>query len=175
VLGRALGFPPDTTPEGAYMRIASSIGRGKPEECFAYLEQDAQDATFSILDYARKARARIAEAYPETERARAQSDYADLAQCPDEPALWSTLAQQRHWIRRLRRDLSGIEHVEIAGERATVITVHGTRYPFRRRPNGLWGLTIFTAELVSDAERLARDWERIQQAAKDYELGNTPR
>ena len=36
-------------------------------------------------------------------------------------------------IARLRRDLSGIGKVEVTGERATVETARGTRYPFRRR------------------------------------------
>ncbi|HHH10668.1 MAG TPA: hypothetical protein ENK23_01140, partial [Sorangium sp.] len=33
-------FPPDTTPEGAYLRIAASLGKNDPAGCFAYLEQD---------------------------------------------------------------------------------------------------------------------------------------
>jgi len=41
------------------------------------------------------------------------------------------------WLQRLRRDLSGIEHVEVKGDRASVQTARGTRYPFRRRDNGI--------------------------------------
>jgi hypothetical protein len=164
-------FPPDTTPDGAYLRIAHALSLGRPEECFSYLEQDAQDASYTILDYARKARTRIAESYPEPDRTRALAPYGFVDRCADPPALWAELAAERAWLGRLRRDLSGIDHVEIAGERATVVTARGTRYPFRRRPNGIWGLTVFTAELTSEAERLARDWDRIQQAAADYDRG----
>ncbi len=164
-----LRFPPDTTPEGAYMRIAFAISRGEPEGCFAYLEEDAQHATFTISDFARKASARIREAYPEPARAEALARYQPLASAADAAALWAQLADERGWIRRLRRDLSGVSAVEVARERATVVTARGTRYPFRRRPNGIWGLTSFTAELVSEAEHLVRDWELIQRAANDYQ------
>ena len=51
----------------------------------------------------------------------------------------------------------------------TVETVRGTRYPFRRRPNGIWGLTLFTATLVAEAEKAARDAKLIDKAAADYE------
>jgi hypothetical protein len=62
-----------------------------------------------------------------------------------------------------------MKRVEIAGERATVETARGTRYAFRRRENGIWGLTTFTAELVADAEKAARDYEMVTRAARDYE------
>jgi hypothetical protein len=45
------------------------------------------------------------------------------------------------------------------------------RYPFRRRDNGIWGLTLFTADLVAEAERAARDWDVVEKAALDYERG----
>lgn len=47
----------------------------------------------------------------------------------------------------------------------------GTRYPFRRRPNGIWGLTLFTAELTTEAERAARDHDVVERAAADYARG----
>jgi hypothetical protein len=73
-------------------------------------------------------------------------------------------------MNRLRRDLSGVAKVERRGERATVETARGTRYPFRVRPeNGIWGLTLFTAELATEAERAARDHRMIEKAAADYE------
>jgi hypothetical protein len=59
--------------------------------------------------------------------------------------------------------------VEINGERATVETFKGTRYPFRRRENGIWGLTLFTATLESEAEKAARDAAMIDKAAADYD------
>ena len=76
-------------------------------------------------------------------------------------------------IARLERDLSGVSNVEIHGERATVVTSRGTRYPFRLRDNGVWGLTIFTAELGAEAERAARDLDVVKGAAEDYDrVGN---
>jgi hypothetical protein len=69
----------------------------------------------------------------------------------------------------LRKDLSGVVRVDIEGERATVVTARGTRYPFRRRDNGIWGLTIFTADLMAESERASRDLENISRAADDYD------
>jgi len=162
-------FPSDTTPNGAYMRIASAISRGVVEDAFAYLEEEAQQSSYTIADYASKACTRIRETYPEPARSEALARYEPLALTGDGPLVWRRVAERRGWIRHMRRDLSGAKTIEIVGERATVITVRGTRYPFRRRPNGIWGLTIFTAELTAEAERLARDWEVIQRAADDYE------
>jgi hypothetical protein len=62
-----------------------------------------------------------------------------------------------------------MKKVEITGERATVETARGTRYAFRRRENGIWGLTTFTAELMAEAEKAARDHEMVTKAARDYE------
>lgn len=164
-----LRFPPDTTPQGAYMRIARAVSDNAPEACFAYLEEEAQHAAFSIAALATKANARIEEAYPEPARAQALLRYRDLAALGDGPGVWARIAAERGFIARLRRDLSGVASVEQLDDRATVVTAGGTRYAFRRRPNGIWGLTLFTAELESEAERMARDWDLIQRDAEDYE------
>ena len=169
VVYRLVRFPPDTDPEGAYLRVAYAIGRGRPEDAFAYLEEEAQHAGYTIGDYAEKAALRIQQAYPEPERTHALERYGWALEHSDGPDVWARLAAERGWIGRLRRDLSGIDHVEVAGDRATVVTARGTRYPFRRRPNGIWGLTLFTVELEAEAERLARDWDRIQRSADDYQ------
>jgi len=83
--------------------------------------------------------------------------------------VWLSLAESRGFLARLRKDLSGIERVEAAGERATIETARGTRYAFRRRENGIWGLTMFTAELMAESEKAARDLEMVKRAADDYE------
>ncbi|EYF03349.1 hypothetical protein [Chondromyces apiculatus] len=163
------GFPSDTTPEGAYLRIARSIGRGDPRACFAYLEDRAQHAAYTIRDYRKKARDRVAEAYPEPERGRLVAAYSAAADAPDGADVWVEMAMRLGWVSRLRRDLSGMAKVEVAGERATIETARGTRYPFRRRENGIWGMSLFTAELVAEAERAARDWDVVEDAALDYE------
>ncbi|CAN98806.1 putative secreted protein [Sorangium cellulosum So ce56] len=167
-LGR---FPPDTTPEGAYLRIANSIGVNDPRACFAYLEDQAQHAAYTIRDYRRKASERIEASYPEPERARLLEQYRAHAMAEDGADVWVDMATKQGFVARLRRDLSGIEKVEVTGERATVETARGTRYPFRRRDNGIWGLTLFTADLVAEAERAARDWDVVEKAALDYERG----
>ncbi len=167
--GSRLRFPKDTTPEGAYARIVLAVTRGEPRECFAYLETQAQWAAYTIRDYRSRAAARIAHTYPEPERTAMLATYRREAEAADGADVWLALAESRGWIARLRRDLSGLQRVETSGERATVATAHGTRYPFRRRENGIWGLTMFTAELVAEAEKASRDLEMVNRAAADYE------
>jgi hypothetical protein len=164
-------FPPDSTPEGAYMRVAFNLSHGDVRTCFHYLEDHAQHAAYSIRDYRRKASERILKAYPEPERTRLLDAYRTHATAADGADVWNEMAQRKGFVSRLRRDLSGIGKVEVAGERATVETARGTRYGFRRRENGLWGLTLFTAELTAESERAARDWDIVERAAKDYERG----
>lgn len=164
-----VGFPADTTPEGAYLRIASSLGRGDARVVFSYQEDAAQHACYTIRDYRRDASARISATYPEPEKSRLLEEYRAHAAAKDGADVWLDLAERRGFIARLRRDLSGIVGVERTGERATILTARGTRYPFRVRANGMWGLTMFTAELSAEAERAARDLEGVERAAADYE------
>ena len=173
VVGRVVyayaAFPSDRTPQGAYLRVAIAVNRGRAEDFFAYLETRAQHAAYTIRDYRKKSLVRLQAAYPEPERSRLTRAYAAEANAPDGADVFALYAQRNGWIGRLRRDLSGIKKVEQVGDRATVETVHGTRYPFRRRENGIWGLTLFTATLDAEAERAARDYSVIQKAAADYE------
>jgi hypothetical protein len=162
------GFPPDTTPEGAYLRIALAVGEDKLIDAFAYLETESQWACFSLFDYERRAYDVVAASYPEPERARLLAQYDDAHRSATGQELFARLAHSRGWAARLRKDLSGIARVETSGERATVETARGTRYPFRRRENGIWGLTIFTGELRESAQRAARDFSVVEKAAADY-------
>jgi hypothetical protein len=165
-----LTYPSDRTPRGAYLRVVSAVNRGQPEAFFAYIETPAQHACYTIRDFRRRARERVSAAYPEPERTRLLALYAAEASAPDGADVFALYAKKRGWLNRLRRDLSGVASVEQKGERATVVTARGTRYPFRIRPeNGIFGLTLFTAELVSEAERAARDYGIIDKAATDYE------
>jgi hypothetical protein len=161
-------FPPDTTPEGAYARIALAIAERRPRDAFAYLETEAQWASYTIRDARRKACDRARATYPADERAKLLDAWADLGGAPDGADVFALLAAKRGWIARLERDLSGAAHTEVEGERATVVTGRGTRYPFRRRENGIWGLTIFTAELTAEAEKASRDLEVVEHSAADY-------
>jgi hypothetical protein len=165
-------FPSEVTPEGAYARIVVAITKGQHRDCFAFLETQAQWACYSIRDYRRKAAARVADSYPEPDRTALLSAYAHEAKAPDGADVWMYFAQSRGFVARLRKDLSGIRKIEAAGERATVETARGTRYAFRRRENGIWGLTMFTAELMAEAEKAARDWEVVERAADDYARAN---
>jgi hypothetical protein len=168
VIHSRMAFPPENTPEGAYARIVLAVTKGQPRDCFAYLETQAQWASYSIRDFRGKAAARVASSYPEPERTALLVAYDHEAKAPDAADVWAWLAQSRGMVARLRKDLSGIRGVEIAGERAIVQTARGTRYTFRRRENGIWGLTIFTAELMAEAEKAARDWDVVSRAADDY-------
>ena len=165
----ALRFPSDQTPEGAYLRIALAFGRGRLPDCLPYLETEAQNAVFTIHEYRRKSLALVRTWFEEPERSQRVEAYAAEGDAPDPPHMWAVLAHARGWDARMRRDLSGIESVERSDPRATVVTVRGTRYPFRQADNGIWGLTLFTAELVSLKERSARDFAMIERAAGDYE------
>jgi len=162
-------FPKENIPEGAYARITLAITTGHPRDCFPYLETQAQWAAYTIRDYRSKAAARIARAYPEPDKSAMLATYRREAEAADGADVWLSLAQSRGWITRLRKDLSGIQRIEGSGDRATIETARGTRYAFRRRDNGIWGLTTFTAELVAEAEKAARDFDMVQRAADDYE------
>lgn len=164
-----LTFPRDTTPEGAYLRIVIAVNRADPAAFFAYTETDAQHACYTIRDYRRKIVAAVRASYPEPERAQLLSKYQTYADAADGADVFALYARQMGWLQRLRRDLSGIDHVETKGDRASVQTVRGSRYPFRRRENGIWGTTLFTAALVTEAERAARDAAIVEQAARDYD------
>ncbi len=162
-------FPSDKTPEGAYMRIARDLGKDQVKDAFPYLETEAQWASYTLRDARKKALERILGSYPEPERTRLSHAYRPLAEAPDGSDAFALVARERGWDRRLRRDLSGVTSVEQSGERASVVTARGTRYPFRRRDNGIWGLTLFTADLVAEAERATRDLALVEKAADDYE------
>jgi hypothetical protein len=162
-------FPPDTVPEGAYARVALAVAQRHPRDAFAYLETEAQWACYTIRDMRRKATERIAAAYPPGERERMLGAWTAEATAPDGADVFALYAARRGWVERLERDLSGVASVDVQGERATIVTARGTRYPFRRRDNGIWGLTIFTAELLADAERATRDLAMVDAAARDYE------
>lgn len=178
VLGRVayayFTFPSDRTPEGAYLRVVIAVNRGRAEDFFAYTETRAQHAAYTIIDFRKKARDRVLSAYPEPERSRLAQEYAAEASAPDGKDLFALYAKRFGWMARLRRDLSGIKRVEISGDRATVETARGTRYAFRRRENGIWGLTLFTPLLDAEAERAARDFSVIDKAAGDYARAPRP-
>jgi hypothetical protein len=162
-------FPSDRTPEGAYLRIVIAVNRGRAQDFFAYTETRAQHACYTIRDYRKRARARVLASFPEPERSRLAADYAEEAAAPDGADVLAIYARRNGWMNRLRRDMSGIAKVEVQGERATVETARGTRYPFRKRDNGIWGLTLFTATLDAEADKAARDASLIDKAAEDYE------
>ncbi len=165
-------FPPDTTPEGAYMRIAKNVVDERPEREFAYLETEAQWACYTIRDMRRSAATRIRKSYPENERERALAPIRAEAEANDGSEVYALYATRGGFHSRLRRDLSGVAKVEVAHDRATVETARGTRYPFRRRENGIWGITLFTAELLVAAERATRDLAMVNLAADDYDRSN---
>lgn len=167
-------FPSDQTPEGAYLRIAQAVAKDDPKALFAYLEDEAQWAAFTIRDMRRGARDRVLASYPEGQRAEVLAQHAKVAAAEDGSEAFAILFAQRGWARRLRKDLSGVARVETDGERASVVTVQGTRWPFRRRKNGIWGLTVFSAELLAESEKATRDRDVVNAAADDYDRARAP-
>jgi hypothetical protein len=162
-------YPPDTTPEGAYMRLAKSVTENDPKSFFAYLETEAQWACYTLRDMRKKAKELVVASYPEPQQSELANQYAPFGDAPDGSDVFAHVYRTRNWARRLRKDLSGIDHVELEGDRASIVTVGGTRWPFRRRDNGIWGITVFTAELLADAEKATRDLAVVEAAAKDYD------
>lgn len=162
-------FPSDKTPEGAYLRIAHALTDDKPEGAFAYLETEAQWASFTVREKRKKALELVRRSYPESEKGPLVEAYAPFADAHDGPDVFALYARRRAWDKRLKRDLSGVASVDVSGERASVVTMRGTRYPFRVRDNGIWGLTIFTADLLAEAERATRDLAVVEKAAADYD------
>ena len=162
-------FPSDQTPEGAYMRIAKAIMDEHPRDAFAYLETPAQWACYTIRDTRRKALDRVRASYPEPQKSELAAAYEPDALAPDGADVFARIAKQRGWIARLRRDLSGVAKVDVEGDRASVVTARGTRYAFRRRDNGIWGMTMFTADLEAEAERASRDLSVVSAAADDFD------
>jgi hypothetical protein len=167
-------FPADTTPEGAYDRIALAVAERRPRDAFAYLETEAQWASFTIRELRRKACDRVRASYPAAEQGKLLDAWREEAEEPDGPDVFVVFAARRGWVAHLERDLSGVAQVDVEGVRATVVTTRGTRYPFRRRDNGIWGLTLFTADLEAEAERAARDLEVVERAAADYDRARAP-
>jgi hypothetical protein len=162
-------FPADTTPDGAYLRVVIAVGDGRPRDMFAYVETDAQWAAYTIRDLRAKTCARIRASYPAAEGAKLLDAYRAEAEAADGADVLALLAARDGSLARLRRDLSGVKSVEVSGDRATVVTARGTRYPFRRRDNGIWGLTMFTANLLAEADRAARDLAVVSASADDYD------
>jgi hypothetical protein len=167
-------YPNDRSPKGAYYRVVTAVNQNDAEALFPYLETAAQHAAYSLHHYGKDSVNKIRAEYPAEQREEALGPFVPLANANEGPGVFALYAKQFGWLDRLKRDLSGIASVEINGERATVLTVRGTRYAFRRRDNGMWGLTLFTSQLSYDAEKAARDYSIIEAAAKDFSAGRAP-
>jgi hypothetical protein len=168
-------FPSDRTAQGCYVRIALAFAKARLVDCFPYLETASQHALYSIHDFRKRSIARIRGSFEEPERSRLLDAYGAEGDAQGPPEAWVVLARQRGWDVRMRRDLSGIKEAETAGDRATIITAQGTRYPFRRADNGIWGLTLFTAELIDHKDRAARDFAMVERVGGDYDRAKQPR
>lgn len=164
----AARYPSDRTPEGAYMRVARAVNEGAPERFFAYTEEAAQHACYTIRDYRKKTLGVAKADYPPREYEALEKEYGEFARAPDGADVFALMARRHGWISQLRLDMSGVHKVEKDGPRATVQTARGTRYSLRVRPNGIWGLTAFTPALVEEAEKAARDFEQVKKAAADF-------
>ena len=162
--------PDDHTPEGAYALIALAIEEGRDRDVFPYLEDEAQWAAYTIRRERADALERAKKSYPKDAYDELDRNWGVDARAADGADVFARIAKVRGWLERLRKDLSGVLRAEKDGDRATLVTARGSRYPMRRRANGIWGLTMFTAELESDAEHATRDRKRVEEAARDYDL-----
>lgn len=163
-----MSFPSDRTPKGAYLRIVKAVNQGQPQDFFAYTEEKAQHACFTIRDYRQRARALVLEDFPAEQQKKWNARYGEFAEAQHGADVFAHFVSENGWLDQLRLDVSGIKEVIVRGERATILTSKGARYAMRRRPNGIWGLTAFTPVLVEEAERAARDLDVVEQAAADY-------
>ncbi|MBI2392238.1 MAG: hypothetical protein HYV09_21805 [Deltaproteobacteria bacterium] len=161
-------FPPEDTPEGAYARIALAVAEGRVRDVFPYLEDEAQWAAHTIQKERALALRKARSSFPAADLARLEAEVGEDARAADGADVFARIARRRGWITRLRRDLSGIARVERDGDRVTLVTAKGTRYPMRRRTVGIYGLTSFTADLADGAEKATRDRKRIEEAARDF-------
>lgn len=164
-------FPPATTPAGAYAHITVAISEGRPRDVFAYLEDEAQWSAHTIQRERRAALERARKSFPADDLKRVEDAYAIDAAAEDGVDVFVRLGKARGWFNTLRKDMSGVARIELADDRATIVTALGTRYSMRRRKGGLWGLTTFTAELADDAQRATRDRQRVDAAAREIERG----
>lgn len=170
-------FPSEKTPEGAYARIAKALAEERPLDVFPYLETDAQWACFTLRDQRKRALDRVEASYPKgPDRDALVAAYEKDGRLPDGSDVFVRWAKAKGWFDRLRKDLSGVARVEVddastpeSAGRATVVTARGSRYTFRQRDNGIWGMTMFTAELVAEAEKASRDLDVVNRAADDYD------
>ncbi len=164
-------FPSEDTPEGAYARIAIALSEDRPRDVFAYLEDEAQWAAHTIHKERRRALEKARASYPRDELTKLEAELGADASAADGADVFVRIARAKGWVTRLRKDLSGVDRVEQDGDRATIVTARGTRYPLKRRKVGIYGLTIFTAELADGAEKATRDRARIEAAAGDFTHG----
>lgn len=164
-------FPGDQSPEGAYLRIVKAVNQGQAEQFFAYTEEEAQHACFTIQQYRAQSLRLIEESFPVSRRTELVPKYKPFAEAAGGAGVFALMVEREGWLSQLRGDVSGIAEVVEIGERATIVTARGTRYSMRRRPGGIWGLTAFTATLVEEAQRAARDHAQVEKAARDFERG----
>jgi hypothetical protein len=163
-------FPAEASPEGAYARVAVALSEGRPRDVFPFVEDEAQWAAYTIRKERLTALERARRSFPKEALAPLEAEYGADAVAPDGADVFVRIAKGRGWFARLKRDLSGVARAEVDGDRATIVTARGSRYPMRRRTVGLWGFTAYTAELTADAERATRDRLRVEAAARDYDL-----
>src|SRR5579862_2959146 len=88
-------FPPESAPEGAYVRIALMVAERRTRDVFPYLETEGQWASFTIRDTRRKACARVRASYPATEGAPLLAAWSEEADAHDGADVFVLLAARR--------------------------------------------------------------------------------
>ena len=158
----AAEFPPDTQPDGATCASRTTISRARRAR--SLLPEDAaQHATFTIRDFRAKAAARR-DALPEPERSKLMASYHEIASAPDGPSVSDPGARAR-LDRAAAQDLS--ESLRSDRGRARDGR-HRARDPLLLSParQRHLGLTMFTAELLVEADAPARDFDVVLRASE---------
>lgn len=161
--------PAATTPEGAYVLLTRTLSDGRDRDAYDLLDDPTRSACEDIVATAGRVARLVLAHFPEAQRESTLARYAPLAHGGDAAELWLDEAERNGWLQRLRSDLSGVAAVEREADRAVVVTVGGTRYPFSRRADGNFGLSAFGTELLRLRDRLAGDAALVEEAAQDYE------
>ena len=174
-------FPAETTPEGAYARVALSVEERRYKDIFPYLETEAQWAAYTIRDTRKKACRTVRASYVAGERERLLAEWREDAEARStERTFFAIVARQRvggGW--RVSSETSPVARRASTSKESVRHGRHRAGHPVpvsTTRTMGSGGLTMFTAvELQADAERASRDLEEVvQRAADDYDARRGP-
>ncbi len=149
-------YPSDREPRGAYVRIVESVTRNRPEDFFAYLEDAAQHACFTIRDYRKAALGRVRASFPGERAARVRAALRSDRGCSRRSRGIGLLCAKAKAGSQARSRLARAAAVEIQGERAA--RRHGAGHSLQLPTPCGWDLGAhgLSPKLTSEARRAQR-------------------